>query len=61
MEITIIAIVLLLWLVLGGIAAILVCPLLKLEDEHTSPSPSLGEPPNASFPERHPNPIVHRG
>jgi hypothetical protein len=38
MTITIIATVLLLWLVLGGIIAILVCPLLKQKDSNTPPS-----------------------
>lgn len=38
MTITIIATVLLLWLVLGGIVAILVCPLLKQRDSNISPS-----------------------
>jgi hypothetical protein len=58
MEITIIATALLLWLVLGGIVAILICPLLKEPDADESQSPSLdlGKPPLHTH---HPNPIAN--
>jgi hypothetical protein len=41
MLITIIAAALLLWLVLGGIVAIIVCPLLKAKHADAHPTPSL--------------------
>jgi hypothetical protein len=44
MEITIIATVFLLWIVLGGIVAILVCPLLKQASADAGRSPSLEQP-----------------
>jgi len=48
MEITIIATVFLLWIVLGGIVAILVCPLLK--QASAGDSPSLDQPRKITLP-----------
>ena len=50
MEITIIATVFLLWIVLGGIVAILVCPLLKQASADAGDSPSLEQPGKITLP-----------
>ncbi|MGD0962812.1 MAG: hypothetical protein ABSA57_02800 [Candidatus Acidiferrales bacterium] len=56
MEITLIAIVLLVWLLVGGIVSILVCPMLKLEDdEDPSPSASFDGPRKISPPHAPPS------
>jgi hypothetical protein len=50
MEITIVATVFLLWFVLGGIAAILVCPLLKEANGDAGESPSFEKPREVRLP-----------
>jgi hypothetical protein len=50
MEIIIIATVFLLWIVLGGIVAILVCPLLKQASADPVDSPSLEQPRKITVP-----------
>jgi hypothetical protein len=50
MEVTLIAIVFLLWLMLGGFVALLVCPLLKEIDAEADKSPSVESTQEATAP-----------
>ena len=50
MEITIVVLVFLLWLVLGGFVALLVCPLLKQNLSETSKSQDAERPREAPLP-----------